>query len=74
MSNGDIPGFEDMLRRMKLINIPSYKDDMDKLASQITKFLDKYDLQGLMGFYKGEQFKFSILFDENAVNSNIFNP
>lgn len=64
---------EDMIKRIGLMNKPQYKNDLDELASQIIDFLNKYDLKGIMGFYKKEQFKISILFDEDSVNTNIFN-
>lgn len=65
---------EEMIKRMNLMNNSDYRKDMDKLAIEVTKFLARYELKGVMGFYKGEQFKISILFDDDAVNTNIVNP
>ena len=52
-------GIDNMIKRIELMNSPQYKNDMDKLAFEITKFLDKYNLKGLMAFYKEDQFKYS---------------
>lgn len=67
-------GLDDMIKRIELMNSPEYKRDMNKLVKQMIDFIAKYRIKGIMGFYKGEKFTFSILPNEESVEMHINNP
>jgi hypothetical protein len=65
--------FEDMVRRIQMMNSLEFKNDINKLSEQINIFLDKYGYKGVMGFYKKDKFTLSVLPNEEDVDMHINN-